>query len=49
MDPKLRQSAEKAAADDHRPLSSLIQHLLHQHCADRAPPAEDGQSKRGRK
>jgi hypothetical protein len=48
MDPQLRQRAEQAAADDHRHLSSLIQHLLHQHCADREPRAEDSQ-KRGRK
>jgi hypothetical protein len=48
MDSKLKQLAEKAAAEDHRPLSGLIQHLLANHCKDRELAGEE-LSKRGRK
>jgi hypothetical protein len=50
MDSKLKQIAEKAAAEDHRPLSGLIHHLVAKHCKDRELSAEDSQlPKRGRK
>jgi hypothetical protein len=47
MDPTLRQRAEKAAAADHRPLSSLVKKLLSDHCEGREPAAEDRLPKRG--
>jgi hypothetical protein len=50
MDSRLKQLAEKAAAEDHRPLSGLIHHLVAKHCKDRELSAEDSQlPKRGRK
>ena len=48
MDPKLKRVAEKVAAEDRRPLSSLIAVLLAQHCKERAPLA-DAPRKRARK
>ena len=50
MDPKLKQAAEKAAAEDRRALSSLIEVLLANHCKGRELLTEDGRIlKRGRK
>jgi hypothetical protein len=49
IDPALKRKAAKAAAEDHRPLGSLVSHLLAQHCREREQPAEDRPSKRGGK
>jgi predicted HicB family RNase H-like nuclease len=35
LHPDLKRRAEKAAADDQRPLSSLVKSLLHNHCKER--------------
>jgi hypothetical protein len=45
MDPKLKQVAEKAAAEDQRALSSLIAVLLAQHCKERGLLAEAGRKR----
>jgi hypothetical protein len=50
LDPKLKQAATQAAADDHRPLGSLIKKLLSDHCEGREPAGEaKPPSKRGQK
>jgi hypothetical protein len=41
MPPKLKQAAGKAAAEDCRSLSSLIEFLLAQHCQERELLTED--------
>lgn len=49
LDPKLKQAATQAAADDHRPLGSLIKKLLSDHCEGRSGDVEARQpSKRGK-
>jgi hypothetical protein len=40
IDSKLKEDAQKAAAEDHRPLGSLVSHLLANHCKGRETPAE---------
>jgi hypothetical protein len=35
MDPELKEAAEKAAADDRRSLSSLVEKLLTDYCRER--------------
>jgi hypothetical protein len=50
LDPKLKAAAEKAAAEDHRSLSSLAKVLLARHCQEREGDAEARQpSKRSGK
>jgi predicted HicB family RNase H-like nuclease len=34
ISPTLKARAGKAAAEDHRPLSSLVSHLLDKHCRE---------------
>ena len=42
MDPEVKHAAEKAAADDRRSLSALIEILLIIHCKDRGFLTADG-------
>jgi predicted HicB family RNase H-like nuclease len=41
IDSKLKEDAQRAAAADHRPLGSLVSHLLATHCKGREQLAED--------
>jgi hypothetical protein len=41
LNPKLKADVGKAAADDHRSISSLVKVLLSDHCKRRGPSAED--------
>ena len=41
IDSKLKEDAQKAADADHRPLGSLVSHLLANHCKGRGPSADD--------
>jgi hypothetical protein len=50
MDPEVKQAAEKAAVQDRRSLSSLIEVLLIRYCQDRGLLTEEGRlPKRGRR
>ena len=49
IDSKLKEDAQKAAAEDHRPLGSLVSHLLANHCKGREAPADGRLPKRGQK
>ena len=50
MDPEVKQAAEKAAAQDRRSLSSLIETLLVDYCRKRGLLTEEGRlPKKGRK
>jgi hypothetical protein len=50
MDPEVKQAAEKAAVQDRRSLSSLIEVLLIRYCQERGLLTEGGRlPKRGRR
>jgi predicted HicB family RNase H-like nuclease len=49
IDPELKKAAERAAADDRRSLSSLVEKLLTDHCREGGYLEEDRPRKKGRR
>jgi hypothetical protein len=49
IDPELKEAAERAATDDRRSLSSLVEKLLTDYCRERGYLKEDGRPKKRRR